>query len=391
MAAANNQITAPRVPLLDPQTGSITREWYLFFYNLYTLTGAGTGVTPVTAGGTGLSTIPANGQLLIGNGTGYTLRILTAGTGITVTNGVGAISLANSGVLSFSGGTTGLTPSSASSGNVVLGGALIATNGGTGYSSYTVGNLLYANTTTTFAKLSVGTTGQVLTVAAGVPTWSSAFNGTVGATTPSTGAFTTLSASSTVSGAGFSTYLASPPAIGGTAAAAGTFTTMTATADSAFTSTGAVQLSAGTTAQRPTGVAGKIRYNSSLTQFEGYSGSAWSSIGGNTGPAFNYYIGANQNATGSSQIITYDTKVFDTANCFNNTGSTATLNGLSAPAYSFTPNVAGYYQINCSLIANDSVSGTGYICALYKNTSLLTYGITAPSGAGTSFQAGSVS
>jgi hypothetical protein len=42
-------------------------------------------------------------------------------------------------------------------------------------------------------------------------------NGSVGATTPSTGAFTTLSASSTVSGTGFSTYLASPPAIGGTA------------------------------------------------------------------------------------------------------------------------------------------------------------------------------
>jgi len=50
---------------------------------------------------------------------------------------------------------------------------------------------------------------------------------TVGATTASTGAFTTLSASSTVSGTGFDTYLASPPAIGGTTAAAGTFTTLT--------------------------------------------------------------------------------------------------------------------------------------------------------------------
>jgi len=50
--------------------------------------------------------------------------------------------------------------------------------------------------------------------------------GPIGNTTPSTGAFTTLSASSTVSGTGFSTYLASPPAIGGTAAAAGTFTTL---------------------------------------------------------------------------------------------------------------------------------------------------------------------
>ena len=38
---------------------------------------------------------------------------------------------------------------------------------------------------------------------------------------------TTVSASSTVSGTGFSNYLASPPAIGGTVAAAGTFTTLT--------------------------------------------------------------------------------------------------------------------------------------------------------------------
>jgi hypothetical protein len=62
------------------------------------------------------------------------------------------------------------------------------------------------------------------------PTAASSINNTsVGTTTAAAGAFTTLSASSTVSGTGFSTYLASPPAIGGTAAAAGTFTTFTAT------------------------------------------------------------------------------------------------------------------------------------------------------------------
>lgn len=54
-------------------------------------------------------------------------------------------------------------------------------------------------------------------------------NASVGATTPSTGAFTTLSASSTVSGTGFSTYLASPPAIGSTAPNTGKFTTLQAT------------------------------------------------------------------------------------------------------------------------------------------------------------------
>ena len=38
---------------------------------------------PVANGGTGLTSAPTNGQILIGNGTGYTLATLTAGTGIT--------------------------------------------------------------------------------------------------------------------------------------------------------------------------------------------------------------------------------------------------------------------------------------------------------------------
>ena len=48
----------------------------------------------------------------------------------------------------------------------------------------------------------------------------------------------------------------------------------------AFGGTGAVLLPVGTTAQQPTGVPGKIRYNSTNTKFEGYSAGAWSSIGG---------------------------------------------------------------------------------------------------------------
>ena len=165
------QITAPRVALLDTKTGLMSREWYRFFYNLYEITGGGTGITPVTSGGTGLSTIPSNGQLLIGNGTGYTLGTLGAGTGITVTNGAGTISVANSGVLSWSGGASGLTPATATTGAVTLAGTLVAVNGGTGFASYAVGDLLYANSTTTLTKLAVGTTGQVLTVTAGAPAW----------------------------------------------------------------------------------------------------------------------------------------------------------------------------------------------------------------------------
>ena len=123
------------------------------------------------------------------------------------------------------------------------------------------------------------------------------------------GAFTTLSASSTVSGTGFSTYLASPPAIGGTVAAAGTFTTITATADSAFTSTGALQLPVGTTAQQPTGAAGKLRFNSTTSQFEGYTGTTWSSVGGaaisnDTATASNLYP-LFANATSGTALTVY--------------------------------------------------------------------------------------
>jgi hypothetical protein len=45
-------------------------------------------------------------------------------------------------------------------------------------------------------------------------------------------------------------------------------------------STGAIQLPQGTTAQRPTAATGFVRFNSSLTQFEGYNGTAWGKIGG---------------------------------------------------------------------------------------------------------------
>lgn len=74
--------------------------------------------------------------------------------------------------------------------------------------------------------VTVSVAGSVYNPSSVAITGGSINNTTIGATTPSTGAFTTLSASSTVSGTGFSTYLASPPAIGGTSPAAGTFTTL---------------------------------------------------------------------------------------------------------------------------------------------------------------------
>ena len=94
-------------------------------------------VVPVAKGGTGLSATPANGQIDIGNGTGFVRTTITPSTGISVTNGAGSISIGNSGVLSLSGGTTGLTPASPTAGAVTLGGTLAVTNGGTGVATLT--------------------------------------------------------------------------------------------------------------------------------------------------------------------------------------------------------------------------------------------------------------
>ena len=66
-----------------------------------------------------------------------------------------------------------------------------------------------------------------------------------------------------------------------------------------------------------------------------------------TGPAFSAWLSANQSISNTTGVtIAADTEEYDTGGCYNNTGSTVTLNSLSVPAYSFCPNVAGYYQIS---------------------------------------------
>ena len=56
------------------------------------LTSAGT--LGISQGGTGLTATPTNGQILIGNGTGFTLANLSQGTGISISTGTGSISIA---------------------------------------------------------------------------------------------------------------------------------------------------------------------------------------------------------------------------------------------------------------------------------------------------------
>jgi hypothetical protein len=132
-------------------------------------TGASTltaGTLPVAAGGSGAVTFTANG-VLYGNGTSP-LGVTAAGvTGeVLVGNTGGAPSwatLSSSTVSSFSAGTTGFTPNSATTGAVTLAGTLNVANGGTGQTTYTDGQLLIGNTTgNTLTKTTLtGTASQV--------------------------------------------------------------------------------------------------------------------------------------------------------------------------------------------------------------------------------------
>jgi hypothetical protein len=132
--------------------------------------------------------------------------------------------------------------------------------------------------------------------------------------------------------------------------------------------TDAVILPIGTTSQRPTTSNGAVRYNTTANTVECFMSNGvsnnWSTMAG--GPTFSVYATAGQSITGSTTTqISLQNKIFDTANCFNNTGSTATLNGLSVPAYAFMPPVPGYYQFNFS--ARQSSSSAEIVVFLYKN------------------------
>ena len=60
------------------------------------LTTGVTGTLPVANGGSGLATTPTNGQILVGNGAGYTLSNIVGGTGLSVANSAGTITISAS-------------------------------------------------------------------------------------------------------------------------------------------------------------------------------------------------------------------------------------------------------------------------------------------------------
>lgn len=85
---------------------------------------------------------------------------------------------------------------------------------------------------------------------------------------------------------------------------------------------------------------------------------------GLSGPVFSSYVYTQYSFNGTSPSrITFESKMFDTAGCYNNTGSAVTLNGISTPAYSFAPNMAGYYMLTAAIgtVGGANVSYNVYI------------------------------
>ena len=137
------------------------------------------GAVAVGTGGTGVTTTPTNGQLLIGNGSGYTLANLTQGTGISISNSAGGITISStggSGTVTSVGGTGSvngitLTGTVTSTGNLTLGGSL----SGVSLTSQVSGTLPVANggtgqTSGSFLKYSSSGSSAVVTASTSSPT-----------------------------------------------------------------------------------------------------------------------------------------------------------------------------------------------------------------------------
>jgi hypothetical protein len=133
---------------------------------------------------------------------------------------------------------------------------------------------------------------------------------------------------------------------------------LTATADSTFSSTGALLVSKGTTAQQPgTPVTGMIRYNTSTYQFEGYAGSSpsWLPVGGS--------VISNDTSTSSNLY-----PIFVTA-----TSGTATTVYTSNAKYLYKPSTGDLQaqQIIAAngFIVNPNTLATSYTVATNYNAS----------------------
>jgi len=158
-----------------------------------------------------------NGQLPIGNGTGFAKGNISAGTGIAVTNGSGTISVGVSTIPVANGGTGATTAADARTnlglGSLATQSSVSIATGGTGISTApTSGQLLIGNASSGYSL-------ATLTAGSGVSISNSSGGVTITATTGGGGTVTSVNASTSLSGLSFS---GGPVTGTGTLALAGT-------------------------------------------------------------------------------------------------------------------------------------------------------------------------
>ena len=160
---------------------------------------AQSGYTPILIYGSGTPTNVPSASNLISSASGVELALNYADGKLFYKDSGGVVQvLATKGAAqnSISFGSTGLTPSTATQGAVTVAGTLITSNGGTGLSSYTAGDLPYYASGTALSKLAIGTSGQILTSGGTAPQWSTLSGVAVTTFSAGTTGFTPSSATS---------------------------------------------------------------------------------------------------------------------------------------------------------------------------------------------------
>jgi len=118
-----------------------------------------------------------------------------------------------------------------------------------------------------------------------------------------------------------------------------------------ISTTGALGVPVGNTAQRPTAASGQIRFNTQLQSFEGYNGSGWSSLGGIVDVDQDTKITAESAPGSDEDTLTFTTAGVDRAS-INSAGLFNVVSQLT---------VGGNVQFNGTLNTHTIPSGTGTI------------------------------
>jgi len=138
---------------------------------------------------------------------------------------------------------------------------------------------------------------------------------TIGATTASSGRFTTLEATGNTT-------------LGDASGDTITLNAATATIPNNlnFSGTGSITLPNGNTGQRPTPATGMIRYNTTTAGFEGYADTAWGSIGGGaTGAGGDQVFYENEVTVTTSYTLTTNRNAMSTGPITINSGAVVTV------------------------------------------------------------------